>query len=110
MTDYVCNIFAVEVSEEEKRSSSYHPMKVLTVTNTTIRCLSPKMVLLGTENCICLEVWEEKILPIFTQIDSSCFLKCCRDFLTSLHIFISRDRQILEENVSCHVFFHRYYK
>ena len=46
----MCNIPAAkDFEEEENRSSSYELKKVLAATNMKTGCLSPKMVLFGTE-------------------------------------------------------------
>ena len=102
---YACNIPAAEDSEEEEnRSLSYELTKTLAATYMTIGYMSPKIVLLGTENHMELKI------SIYEQITSSCFLKCCRVFLTALLIFISRGRKTLEKTVSSHILLHKYYR
>lgn len=49
-------MYAAEDSEEENRNSFCELAKVLKVTNMIIGCLSPKMVLLRTENRLLLVV------------------------------------------------------
>ena len=82
MTDYVIRVrnirAADDAEEEENGSSSYELTRALAAANMTMGCLPPKMVLRGTENRMPLLVWAEKRLPIYEQISSRCYLKCCK--------------------------------